>query len=61
MKCPLCNVEMRITKVRNILEDDDTPDKETKLFIIQELSCLNKDCPNNGQVVQTVKNEQQLG
>ena len=61
MKCPLCNVELRITKVRNILEDDDTPDKETKLFIIQELSCLNKDCPNNGQVVQTVKNEQQLG
>ena len=61
MKCPLCNVEMRITKVRNILENDDTPDKETKLFIVQELSCMNKACLNYEKVVQTVRNELPIG
>lgn len=61
MKCPLCNVEMRITKTRNILENDNTPDAETKLFVEQDLSCMNKDCSNFEKVVQTVRNEIPIG
>lgn len=61
MKCPLCNVEMRITKTRNILENDNTPDAETKLFVEQDMSCMNKDCSNFEKVVQTVRNEIPIG
>lgn len=61
MKCPLCNVEMRITKFRNILENDNTPDAETKLYVEQDLTCLNKECANYEKIVQTVRNEQQIG
>ena len=57
MKCPLCQVEMRISRSRNIVENDDTPDIPTQLFIEQELSCMNKNCANYEKVVQTVKNE----
>ena len=61
MKCPLCQVEMRITRSRNVVEHDDTPNEETKLYIEQELSCLNKNCSNYNTVVQTVKNELPIG
>lgn len=61
MKCPLCQVEMRISRSRNVVENDDTPDEKTKLYIDQELMCLNKNCANYEQVVQTVRNELPLG
>ena len=61
MKCPLCQVEMRISRSRNVIENDDTPDQETKLYIEQELMCLNKNCSNYEQVVETVKNELPIG
>ena len=61
MKCPLCQVELRITKSRNVLENDDTLDVPTKLFIEQDLSCMNKQCGNYGNVVETVKNEIPIG
>jgi hypothetical protein len=61
MKCPLCKVEMRITKSRNVLVDDDTPDLPTKLYIEQDLSCLNKNCSNYKQVVETIRNEEPIG
>lgn len=61
MKCPLCQVEMRISRSRNVVENDDTPNEETKLYIDQELMCLNKSCANYEQVVQTVRNEIPLG
>lgn len=61
MKCPLCNVEMRITRSRNVVENDDTPDAPTKLFVEQELSCLNKNCQNFQKVVQTSKSEIPIG
>jgi hypothetical protein len=58
MKCPLCQVEMRITKSRNVVEmQDNTP----HLFIEMELSCMNKECKNYDQVVETTKDEQPLG
>jgi len=61
MKCPLCNLEMRITKSKNVVENDDTPNEPTKLFIIQELTCVNKNCPNYNKVVDSVKDELPLG
>jgi len=61
MKCPLCQVEMRISRSRNVVENDDTPDQDTKLYIEQELMCLNKSCSNYEQVVETVKNELPIG
>jgi len=58
MKCPLCDIEMRITDTRNIVRmEDDIP----HLFIEQDLSCLNKNCKNYNTVVETVSNEQPLG
>lgn len=61
MKCPLCQVEMRITRSRNILENDDNPDIPTRLFVVQEVSCMNKDCANYEKVVDSVKNELPIG
>ena len=61
MKCPLCQVEMRITRSRNVVENDDTPDTPTKLFVEQEISCLNKNCNNYNTVVETVKSEIPIG
>ena len=61
MKCPLCQVEMRISKSRYILEDDDTPEKNTKLYIEQDMSCMNKRCNNYDTVVTTVRNEVPIG
>jgi len=61
MKCPLCQLEMRITRSRNVIENDDTPDRPTKLFYEQEISCLNKNCSNYNKVIETVRNEQPIG
>ena len=61
MKCPECQLELRITRSRNVVENDDTPNEETKLFIVQELSCTNKNCTNYNKVVETVKNELPIG
>ena len=61
MKCPLCNVEMRITKSHMVVENDDTPETPTKLFVEQDLTCLNKNCSNYEQTVQTVRNELPIG
>ena len=57
MKCPLCNVEMRILRSRMVVENDDTPDVPTKLFAEQEHGCLNKGCANYETTVETIRNE----
>ena len=58
MKCPLCQVEMRITKSRNII---DTSGEEPKLFFEQDLTCLNEKCENYETVVYTEKTELPVG
>ena len=60
MKCPLCNVELRIKVSRMLLENDDTPDVPTKLFAEHQMTCLNKNCTNYETVVDTIRNEIQL-
>lgn len=44
MKCPLCQVEMRITQSRDEEE-----------YTEQDLTCVNKSCPNYNTVVETEK------
>lgn len=61
MKCPLCDVELRITKSRMLVENDDTPNEDTKLYIEQVLTCLNNNCSNYEKTVETVKNEIPIG
>jgi hypothetical protein len=57
MKCPLCNVEAYIHKTYNRVEGDNSPDTETKVFTVQELYCRNKNCENNGKLIQTVEHQ----
>lgn len=51
MKCPKCNVEMRITKsyIKAFSEND-----EIKVMQVQEYTCCNKQCDNDQvKVVET--------
>lgn len=61
MKCPLCNTELRIKKSRNVIENDDTAEMQTKLFIEFDMTCGNRNCQNYDTVVDTVRNEQPIG
>ena len=61
MKCPKCQVELRIIHSRNVLENDDTPDVPTKLYMEQDLTCLNKNCEDFETIVKTVRNELPIG
>ena len=56
MQCPLCKVEMAITKATHIAEGDNSAETPTKIFMQHELSCRNKKCTNYNKVVQVVKN-----
>lgn len=44
MKCPLCNIEMRIVKSAVRFENDDTPDFQTKAYRVLTLKCRNPQC-----------------
>lgn len=46
---------------RMVVENDDTPDKETKLFVEHDMACRNKTCANYEKVVETIRNELPLG
>ena len=60
MQCPLCKVEMAISHVYTTVEGDKSPDAETKVFTVQEMSCRNKQCSNYGKVVETVRHQLEL-
>lgn len=61
MKCPLCQVEMRIARSFNTVENDDTPDLPTKLYVVQDMTCVKKDCENYEKTVDTIKTEIPIG
>lgn len=60
MKCPLCNNEGFIIKSGFVVENDDTPDKETTLHIEQTFVCRNANCENAGKEIGSVKNPIQI-
>lgn len=48
MKCPLCNIEMR-------LKNEGLVENEGKIFLKQTLICRGpKTCPNYGKIVKTI-------
>lgn len=57
MKCPLCNVEASISKTYTKVEGDNSPDTETKVYTVHEISCRNKKCSNYSKVIETVKHQ----
>lgn len=61
MKCPECGLEMVISKTWTEVRGDDSPDKETIVETVQDLSCRNPQCPNYQTVVKTVRNKVEIG
>ncbi len=57
MKCSLCNVEAAISKTYNRVEGDNSPNTETKVFTVQEMSCRNRSCPNYNKVIAVVEHQ----
>lgn len=55
MQCPKCRVEMRATTHYRVTGDQ-SPATETQLAVVQRFYCRTPDCPNYGQVVETVEN-----
>lgn len=56
MQCPKCRLEAVISNSKYVIENDTTPDEETKLYIEQEFSCRNPQCTEYGKVIGSNKN-----
>lgn len=61
MKCPLCQLEARVYRSRNVAENDDTPDEQTRIFTELDMACMNKQCANYEQIIGTERIELPLG
>ena len=46
---------MRIGATRTVVEGDNSPDTETKVYTEQDLVCRNTACDNRDRVVETVR------
>ena len=55
MKCPKCGIEMRITSTRTQVEGDKSPATQTRVFTVQDLTCVNPQCENSGKTVQQTR------
>lgn len=55
MECPICHLAAMISGTRHEVEGDQSPDTETKVYLVQEFSCRNPQCPSNGKVIGEVK------
>lgn len=43
-KCSKCGCELKVIKGVNIIENDDTPNKQTELYRLLTLKCSNPKC-----------------
>lgn len=59
--CPLCKTALQIKNSYLQLEGDDSPDTETKAYMVLERQCVNKNCEKYKTVVDTVRHEQKIG
>lgn len=57
MLCSKCNTAAQIRSAKTFVENDDTPDKKTEVFLIQEFVCRNSRCEMNGKTVGEVKHK----
>lgn len=53
MLCPVCKTELRVSATKYVVRDE-------KLFVVQELTCRNPKCDNNGKVVDTIEHEREV-
>ena len=51
MQCPVCKTELRVMRCKTLV----TP--EFLVYQEQELECRNRQCPRNGEVVETVRHD----
>ncbi|MBR6735442.1 MAG: hypothetical protein IKL92_01060 [Oscillospiraceae bacterium] len=57
MLCPKCKMAAQIRSAKTRVENDDTPDKKTVVYLIQEFVCRNSRCEMNGKAVGEVKHQ----
>ena len=55
MLCPKCNMASQIRSVETRVENDDTPDEKTAVYLVQEFVCRNSHCTEHGKSVGEVK------
>ena len=60
MRCPKCNIEAGIVKSGYVTANDDSPDKETELYLQNEYACRNPACVNYRKIISTVRNPLKL-
>lgn len=58
MLCKTCGCEMRIVFTGTRVTGDNSPDTPTKVYTVQTLRCLNRNCPHQDEA--TVEYEQPL-
>ena len=57
MICPKCKLEMRNEKPHIVFEGDDSPDTQTKAFMMVTPVCRNKKCSAYGEETAPIKTE----
>lgn len=55
--CPICKQPLYVKSGGYKAKNDDTPDKETKIYLIQYQYCGNKECKNVGEIVGTIEHK----
>ena len=53
-KCPQGHMDLQITKAYPQVTGDSSPDTPTRVYLVQERSCVNPQCPNRGKVLDKV-------
>ena len=54
MKCKTCGLEAAIVRTELKLQNDDTPERETKVYKELVFACRNGRCPEHGKEVGSV-------
>lgn len=60
MLCPKCRVECKVGKSYYKAVGDDSPTKQTKVYICHDMKCRNKKCEEYDTVVDTIENPVEL-
>lgn len=60
MNCPKCNCALIIGSSRYVVEND-TNEQPTELYIEQDMKCRNRNCENNGKVIETIRSKIDIG
>lgn len=56
MLCPKCNISAAIRHVGYVVDGDNDPNKETKLYVEQKFMCRNPQCADYGKVIGRKRN-----